>query len=82
LPQTFDDLDAVIDEKDTPTLTNQENSFDGRHNKQPSLLAMIYEFERGHGAIDMFSIGDAYKGETVNIGKDLDFLGDLEDIEH
>ncbi|CAM0138343.1 hypothetical protein VKS41_002890 [Umbelopsis sp. WA50703] len=80
--QTFDDLDAVIDEKDTPTLTNQGNSFDGRHNKQPSLLAMIYEFERGHGAIDMFSIGDAYKGETVNIGKDLDFLGDLEDIEH
>lgn len=43
---------------------------------------MIYEFERGNGAIDMFAVGDSLSGETLNIGKDLDFLGELEDIDH
>ncbi|KAH8556157.1 hypothetical protein BGW37DRAFT_2387 [Umbelopsis sp. PMI_123] len=46
------------------------------------LLAVIYEFERGNGAIDMFAIGDSFTNESLNIGKDLEFLGDLEDIDH
>ncbi|KAI9286781.1 TEA/ATTS domain family-domain-containing protein [Umbelopsis sp. AD052] len=72
-------LGSAADCMQTPS--TKESSTQNESNSN-CLLAMIYEFERGNGAIDMFAVGDSLSSETLNVGKDLDFLGDLEDIDH
>lgn len=72
-------LSSAADCMQTPS--SKESSTQSESNSN-CLLAMIYEFERGNGAIDMFAVGDTLSSETLNIGKDLGFLGDLEDIDH
>ncbi|GAB5591439.1 hypothetical protein Unana1_06339 [Umbelopsis nana] len=81
LESALDHSDCIQNAHAVPNnLCNESQAQRQQHSN--CLLAMIYEFERGNGAIDMFAVGDAFANEPLNMGKDLDFLGDLEDIDH
>lgn len=41
------------------------------------LLTMVYEFERGHGNVEMSAVGDPSVHDKLGIGRAMDLDGDL-----
>ncbi|KAI7868780.1 TEA/ATTS domain family-domain-containing protein [Spinellus fusiger] len=80
--QVFEDIETkynstapgTMDPSLVENLASPENSAGVAARSRPNLLSMIYEFERGHGTIDMSAIGDAATNEKFGIGRGMDLM--------
>ena len=70
-PQQPNEQATTIEtEMDTPTGTSSTSS------SSPQLV-MVYDFERGHGNIDISAVGDAATTSKLGIGCGFDILDDM-----
>ncbi|KAL0075297.1 hypothetical protein J3Q64DRAFT_1775869 [Phycomyces blakesleeanus] len=82
--QVFEDMETkynstapgTMDPSLVETNISPESCVGSSSRGRPSLLSMVYEFERGHGTIDMCAVGDAATNEKFGIGRGLDVLID------
>ena len=73
--QVFED----IADKYGPTATFFEQQWEQKEHVQDSspLLVMVYDFDRGHGNIDISAVGDAASTSKMGIGRSSGFLDDM-----
>ncbi|ORY96906.1 TEA/ATTS domain family-domain-containing protein, partial [Syncephalastrum racemosum] len=80
--QSWDEVDIAI--RNLCIVQSESSSSSPPSSDTPSpsastapLLAMIYEFERGHGNMDISALGDASVAAKLGLGRGFEFLGDL-----
>lgn len=61
----------------TPSPASQQQQQLQQQHAPPPLLTMVYEFERGHGNIDVSAVGDPETTSKLGIGRGFDLLGDM-----